>query len=102
MQDHLGVGGGLEDRAAALKLVLEGEGVGQVAVVGDGEAATGELREQRLDIVLDRTAMGRIAVVADGTVAGKAAHHVRIGEGIADQADMALGVEVGAVVGDDA
>ena len=101
-EDHLGVGGRLEDRATALELVLQGQRIGQVAVVGDGEAAAGELGEQRLDVVLDRAAMGRIAVVADGAVARQALHDARIGEGIADQTDMTLGMEAGAVEGNDA
>ena len=99
---HLGVGGRLEDRAAALELVLERQGIGQVAVVGDGKAAAGELGEQRLDVVLDRAAVGRIAIVADGAIARQGGDHGRVGEGVADQADMALGMEVDAVKGDDA
>jgi hypothetical protein len=76
--------------------------VGEVAVVRDREAAAGELGEQRLDVALDRAAMGRIAVVADGPVAGEAVDHLAAGEIVADEADMAFGMEVGAVETDDA
>ena len=54
MEDHLGVGGRLEDRAAPLQPLLQRHGVGEVAVVGDGETAAGELGEERLDVALGR------------------------------------------------
>ncbi len=84
------------------KLVLQGQRIGEIAVVGDGEAATGEFGEQRLDVALDGAAVGRIAVVADGAVAGEIFHDARLGEGVADQADMTLGAKRLAVIGDDA
>ena len=40
--------------------------------------------------------------MADGAVAGSRSMTARLGEVVADQADMALGVELGAVEGDDA
>ena len=80
----------------------ERQRVGEIAVVGDGEAAAGELGEERLDVALDRAAVGGVADVADGAVAGEPVDDRASGEAVADQADMALGVELRAVEGDDA
>ena len=102
MDDRLGVGGGLEDRAAALQLSLQRPGIGEVAVMRDGEAAAGELGEERLDVALHRAAGRGIAVVADGAVALQPLHDRGLGEIVADQADMALDAELPAVEGDDA
>ena len=48
-----------------------GHGVGEVAVVGDGEAAAGELGEERLDVAPTDAAGGGVADMADGAVAGQ-------------------------------
>ena len=69
MDDDLGVGGRLEERAAAHQRPADGERVGQVAVVRDGEAAELEVGEQRLDVAQHRLAGGGVAHVADGDVA---------------------------------
>ena len=56
------------------------EGVGQVAVVGDGAAAHGELGEERLHVAdLGRAlgAGGRVAHVPDGEAAGQRLHQAR-------------------------
>ena len=58
MEDDLGVRRRLEDRAAALQLVLQGHRVGDVAVMRDREAAAGELGEEGLDVAFGRPAMG--------------------------------------------
>ena len=50
---------------------LQGQGVGEIAVVGDGETAAGELGEERLDVALERAAMGGVADMADGAAAGE-------------------------------
>ena len=78
------------------------EAVGEVAVVGDGEAAAVELGEQRLHVAQDGLAGGRIAHVADRGGAGQAVDHLAAGEVVADEAEAALGVETLAVEGDDA
>ena len=76
---------------------LHGHGVGEVAVVGDRQPAIGELGEERLHVAQAGAAGGGVARVADGAAAGQALHHRRLGEGVADQADMAFDVELGAV-----
>ena len=100
--DHLGVGRRLEQRAALDQLLAERIGVGQVAVVGDGEAAEGEIGEQRLDIAQDGVAGGRVADMADRGMAAQPAHHRLRGEAVGDLAEVAVGVEMLAVEGDDA
>ena len=69
MQDDFGVGGRLADGAGGDQLLAQRQRVGQVAVVGDGEAAGVEVGEQRLHVAQDGVAGGRVAVVADGDVA---------------------------------
>ncbi len=66
MQDHLGVGGRLHDRAFAHQFAAQRQAVGQVAVMADGEAAGFEFGEQRLDVAQQGLAGGRIADMADG------------------------------------
>ena len=78
VDDALGVRARLEDRAALDQLLAERERVGQVAVVGDGGAAHGELGEERLDVADLGGALGaggRVADVADGERAGQRLHH---------------------------
>ena len=72
VDEHLGVGGGLEQAAAAHQRPAQHVGVGQVAVVRDREAAELEIGIQRLDVAQDRVAGGGVAVVADGDI-GRAA-----------------------------
>ncbi len=102
MEDHLGVGGRLEDRALAHQFAAQRQAVGEIAVVGDGEAAGVQLGEQRLDVAQDGLAGGRIADMADGRHAGQPVDHLAAGEGVADQAEVAFGMEALAVEGDDA
>ncbi len=84
------------------KLMLQRAGVRDVAVMRHGKAAGGELGEERLHVAQVRAAGGGIAVVADGAVALQPLHHRRLGEVVADQADMALVEELLAVEADDA
>ena len=66
------------------------------------EAAGVEIGEQRLHVAQDGVAGGGVAVVAERDVALEAADHVGLVEVVADEAEAALGMEVAAVVGDDA
>ena len=102
MQDHLGVGGRLADRAVADELAAQGQPVGQIAVVGDREAAGLELGEQRLHVAQDRLAGRRIADMADGRAARQALDGRARRRSVADEAEPALGMEALAVEGDDA
>jgi hypothetical protein len=78
MQDRFGIRGRGKDRAALLQFALHGQRVGDVAVVGDGEAAAGELGKQRLDVAQSFAAGRRIAGVADRAVAGQAVETERL------------------------
>ena len=81
----------------------ERHGVGQVAVVAEGEAAELEVGEQRLDVALDRIAGRGVAVVADRRCARAGARCAALEVKLsADEAEAARGVEMRAVVGDDA
>ena len=66
MDDGLGVGGRLEDRALAHQFVAQRMRVGEIAVMRDGDAAAREIGEHRLDVAGDGAAGGRIAHMADG------------------------------------
>ena len=102
MEDHLGVGGRLADGAFLDQPVAQGERVGEVAVMAEGEAARIEIDEERLHVAQHRIAAGGVADMADGHVAFQAIDHRPRGEMVADQADAALGMEVMAVEADDA
>ena len=93
MQDHLGVGGRLDDRAVAHELAAQRQAVGQVAVVADREAAAVEFGEQRLHVAQDGLAGGRIAHVADRRRARQAVDDLAAGEVVADQAQAPLGMK---------
>ena len=87
---------------AANELPPEREPVGQIAVMGDREAAGLELGEQRLDIAQHGFAGGGIAHMADRGTPRQAVDGRRLGEVIADQPLAALRMEPGAVERDDA
>ena len=101
-EHHFGVGGRLADRAAADKLPSEREAIGQIAVMGDREAAGLEFGEQRLNIAQHRLAGGGIAHMADRRPPRQAVDGRGLGEMVADQPLAALGVEPHAVESDDA
>jgi hypothetical protein len=85
MDENLAVHGGLEQAAAAGERLAQGVGIGEVAVMADGEAAELEFREQRLDVAQHRLAGGGIAVMADGARAGQAGHDLGVAVIVADQ-----------------
>ena len=58
----------LEDRAL-LKFLPQRMGIGKIAVMGDGQAATREIRENGLDVGGPAAAGGGITVMADGKAA---------------------------------
>ena len=90
MQDHLGVGGGLADGALADQPVAQSEGIGKIAVMGEGKAAGGEIDEERLHVAHDGIAAGRIAHMADCRVALQPVDHLARGEMVADEARNAV------------
>ena len=56
VQDDLGVRGGLEDPALRHQLLAQGQEVGEVAVVGQGDAACIQIGEHGLDVSDDAAA----------------------------------------------
>ena len=102
VDEHLGVGGGLEQAAAPHQRAPQHVRVGQVAVVRHREAAELEIRVQRLHVAQDGVAGRGVAVVADRRGAGQRRDHPRVAEIVADQAQAAMRMEVVAVEADDA
>ena len=101
VQDDLAVHRGLEDRAFGLQLLAKLGGVGQVAVVGDGDLAAGAIHRERLGVAQVRGAGRGIARVADGDGAGQVVQDAAL-EDLRHQAHAFVGVELPAVRGDDA
>ena len=99
MKDDLGVGGGGEDGAFRDQLFAQSKKVGQVAVVGQGDAAGRHVGEHRLDVAQHAAAGGGIAGVADGGGAGQSDRQVLAEEGVAHVAHMLLVMEALAVEG---
>ena len=102
MQQYLGVGGRLIDRAVADQVAAQRQPVGQVAVMRDGEAAAMQFGEERLDVAQDGLARRRIPDMADGLLALELVDDARFREGVADEAQPALRMEALAVERDDA
>ena len=102
VDDHLGVGGRLEQPAFPDHRGAQRTGVGEVAVLRHRQAAECEIREQRLDVPHDAVAGRRIADMADRQVPREPGDHVGRVQGIADLALRAVHVKMLAVVGDDA
>ena len=69
VDDDLGVARALEDRAARLESFAQRFGVGEVAVVGDGDRAARVVDGDRLRVLEQRAARGRVADVTDRDVA---------------------------------
>ena len=101
-QHDLGVGCRLAYGACANEFAPERQPVGQVAVVGDCEAARLEFGEQRLDVAQRRLAGRRIAHMADGRPAGQPIDRRGAGEVVAHQALATLGMEPRSIECDDA
>ena len=103
MNDGLGVGGALEDRALPHQLGAQGVGVGQVAIVRDRKPAARQVGEHGLDIGGAAAAGGGIAVVADGEAALQISGGGRIAaKHIAHQAHVTFSVEMAVLERDDA
>ena len=93
VDEHLAVGGGLEDAASTHQGAAQAGGVGEVAVVADRQAAELELGIERLHVADQGSASGGVTVVADRGVARQGADDARVTEHVADQAQSLVGVE---------
>ncbi len=83
-------------------MFTQGEEIGQVAVMGQGDAAGLEVGEHGLDIAQEAAPRGGVTGMADGHLAGQSVHEVGAGEGVAHMAHMFFIVEPLAVEGGDA
>ena len=101
MDEHLRVAVALEDRPTGLELRSQLVGVGQVAVVADGERAAGVVDGDRLRVLDVRAPRRRVADVADGRPTGELGQLV-LGKRVLNEAHRAMGVEALAVGRDDA
>src|SRR5690606_15874777 len=89
-------------RPALDRLALQVLRVRAVAVVGDREAAAGQVGEQWLHVAQARPAGGRIADVADRHRALQRGDRFRSGEVLSHVAEPAAGEELGSVEAGDA
>ena len=101
VDDDLGIHRRLEDGALGLQLVAQGGGVGEVAVVADGDLALGAIDGQRLGVGQVRRPGRRVARVADGRGADQLVEHVAV-EDVRHQPHALVDVELLAVGRDDA
>ena len=89
VNQDLAVRRALEDRALGDEVRAQLHGVGQVAVVGEGERPFAVAREHRLGVGQHGRARGRVAGVPDRDVTGQAAQDP-FGEEIRDEAHAAV------------
>ena len=100
MDDHLAVGGGLEDRAVGLKFVPDHLRVDQIPVVGQGQIAEGKVDHDRLGVLEIAGAGGRIAVVPDCRTAREPLQAL-FREDVCDQPHRLLLIELVTITGHD-
>jgi len=101
VDDDLGVGGRLEQRALADQVLAHRDRVGEVAVVRDGQPAEREVGIERLYVAQQHVAGRGVSIVADGGVAGQLLDRLLVAEIVGDVAQAAMRVEAGAVEADD-
>src|SRR5487761_1295847 len=77
MHDHFRVAGGLEDGAFVFKVTAQIDGVGQIAVVREGELAFVAIGDERLGVHQCGVARGGVARVADRRRARQTRDHIR-------------------------
>jgi hypothetical protein len=100
VEQHLGVGRRLEDRAVGFEVTADDRGVDEVAVVGDRDRPAMVPQEERLGVGGIGVPRGRVADVADRDRAGKLFDHVARKD-VGDVAHSAAPDQRGALRGDD-
>jgi len=100
--DDLAVHGGLENEAAAFELVAERGGVGQVAIVRDGDLAARTIHRERLGVAEIGRAGRGIARVADGHFADEVVQDFRVVKNLRHEAHAVVLEEFAIVAGDNA
>src|SRR5215472_3680586 len=102
MHDDFGVAVGLEDGAAMLEFAAPLGGVGEVAVMAEGDFALVAIDHDRLRVEQGFVAGGGVARMADGKTAGKLREHSWLPENFFDFAHGAMDLQFRAVARDDA
>ncbi len=101
MHDDFGIAGGLENRAAMLEVAAQFGGIGEIAVVRQGQLAFIAIDDDGLRVDQRGIAGGGVARVADGGRARQARQHLRL-EDFLHQAHALFEMQVGAIGRDDA
>ena len=102
MENDFRIGGRLADGAVAHELLAQRQAVGEVAVMGHGEAATVELREERLNVAQHGLARRGIADMADRGRTRQPLDDGLAREVVTHETVTALGMELAAIEGHDA
>ena len=102
VNNNLGVARRLKQAAAPHQLAAHLIGVGQITVVTDGEPAELEIGKERLDVPKRNLAGRCIADMADRGIPAQAPDHLLGAEIVVDVPHSTVGIELLAVIGDDA
>ena len=92
----------MADCALRDEFAAQRQAIGDVAIVGDSQAASGKFGKEWLDVTQDGFARGGIADMAEGRAPLQAVDDFFAGEMIADEAHAPFGVKAFAVKSDDA
>ena len=101
VQDDLAIDGGLEDRAASFELFAQLGGIGEVAIVRDGDLAPGAIDREWLGVAQVRSPGGRVTGVADSHRAHEVMQDPAI-ENLRDQSHALVGTELLPIARDNA
>ena len=101
VEDDLAVHRGLKDGALGLEFLAEQRGIGEVAVVGHGDLASGAIHRERLGVADVRRTRGGIAGMPHRHVPDQAVQDIAL-EDLGHQAHALVLAELAAVAGDDA
>jgi len=97
MDDDFGIAGRLENGTLPYQIVAQGQGVGNIAIMGDGKAAGRKIGFERLYIAQRTRARGRIADMAAGGIPAQAVDHFLAVEIAGYRTQGAMAVEFAAV-----
>ena len=101
MQDDLAVSGRLENRALFFKFGAKPRGIGEIAVVGDGDLAARAINHQRLGVFDVGTSGGRVTDVTNGEMARQRAKNVFV-KNLIDEPHVFMGAQLNTVGGGNA
>src|SRR3546814_8257527 len=101
MDDDFGIAGRLENRTATDQRLVQRRRVGNIAIMGDGETARGQIGEQGLNVAQRGFAGRRVSDMADRRQALHLTHDVVAVEIAGDMPHRAAGTTYLAVKGGD-